>query len=46
MKDLGRLGCFLGIEVAYLKRDIFICQRIYEINLIKETNKFGCKPNR
>jgi len=19
MKDLGRLGCFLGIEVAYLK---------------------------
>ena len=43
MKDLGKLKYFLGIEVAYSRQSIFISQRKYIINLLKETGKLGCK---
>jgi len=44
MKDLGKLKYFLGIEVAYSRQNIFISQRKYVLDLLKETGKLGCKP--
>ncbi|RDY05890.1 Copia protein, partial [Mucuna pruriens] len=43
MKELGKLKYFLGIEVAYSKQGIFISQRKYVLDLLKETRKLGCK---
>jgi len=43
MKDLGKLKYFLGIEVAYSKKGIFIFQRKYVIDLLKETCMINCK---
>lgn len=44
LKDLGQLKYLLGIEVAYSKQGIFISQRKYVLDLLKETGKLGCKP--
>ena len=44
IKDLGKLQYFLGIEVAQSKRGIFISQRKYILDLLKETGMTGCKP--
>ncbi|RDX84623.1 Copia protein, partial [Mucuna pruriens] len=46
MKELGKLKYFLGIEVAYSKQGIFISQRKYVLDLLKETGKLGCKISR
>ena len=43
MKDLGKLKYFPGIEVAYSKKGIFISQRQYVIDLLKETCMIDCK---
>ena len=43
MKDLGKLKYFLGIEVVYSRHDIFISQRKYILDLLKETGKLRCK---
>ena len=43
MKDLGKLKYFLGIKVAYSKKGIFIPQRKYVIDLLKETSMINCK---
>ncbi|RDX79880.1 hypothetical protein CR513_39648, partial [Mucuna pruriens] len=43
MKELGKLKYFLRIEVAYSKQGIFIFQRKYVLDLLKETRKLGCK---
>ncbi|RDX93412.1 hypothetical protein CR513_24333, partial [Mucuna pruriens] len=40
---LGKFMYFLGIEVVYSKKDIFISQRKYVLDLLKETRKLGCK---
>ncbi|XP_029129864.1 uncharacterized protein LOC109816369 isoform X2 [Cajanus cajan] len=45
MKDLGKLKYFLGIEVAYSKNGIFISQRKYVLDLLKETGKLGCRTS-
>ncbi|XP_019242504.1 PREDICTED: uncharacterized protein LOC109222629 [Nicotiana attenuata] len=43
IKDLGKLQYFIGIEVARSKRGIFISQRKYILDLLKETGMTGCK---
>ncbi|XP_072087332.1 uncharacterized mitochondrial protein AtMg00810-like [Arachis hypogaea] len=42
MKDLGKLKYFLGIEVAYSRQGIFIFQRKYILDLLKEIGKLDC----
>jgi Reverse transcriptase (RNA-dependent DNA polymerase) len=44
IKDLGLLKYFLGIEIAHSPKGLFISQRKYIIDLLKETEKLGCKP--
>ncbi|KAJ4713234.1 Retrovirus-related Pol polyprotein from transposon TNT 1-94 [Melia azedarach] len=43
IKDLGNLRYFLGIEVARSRKGIFLSQRKYVIDLLKETGMLGCK---
>jgi len=43
MKELEKLKYFLEIEVAYSKQGIFISQRKYILDLLKETGTLGCK---
>jgi hypothetical protein len=42
-KDLGLLKYFLGTEVARSRHGIFLSQRKYVLNLLKETRIIGCK---
>ena len=44
IKKLGKLKCFLGIEVAYSTQGIFISQQKYVTDLLAETEKIECKP--
>jgi Reverse transcriptase (RNA-dependent DNA polymerase) len=44
IKDLGKLKYFLRIEIAHSQKELFISQRKYVLDLLKETDKFGCKP--
>lgn len=43
VKDLGNLRYFLGIEVAGSEEGIFMCQRKYTLDLLKETGMLGSK---
>ena len=42
---MKKLKYFLGIEVAYSKCAIFISQRNDLLDILKETNKLGCKTS-
>ena len=44
MKDLGPLRYFLGMEIARSSKGIFVSQRKYTLDLLKETSILGCKP--
>lgn len=41
VKELGELQYFLGLEVARSKNGIFVSQRKYTLDLLKETSKLG-----
>ena len=43
IKDLRNLRYFLGIEVARSRKGIFISQRKYVLDLLKEIGMFECK---
>lgn len=43
IKDLGKLRYFLGMEFARSKEGIFINQRKYILDLLKETGMTSCK---
>jgi len=45
MKDLEKLKYFLGLEVVYFKKEIFISQRKYVLNILKEASKLGCRTS-
>jgi Reverse transcriptase (RNA-dependent DNA polymerase) len=45
IKDLGFLKYFLGIEIAHSHGNLFLSQRKYVLDLLKETGKIGCKPS-
>uniref|UniRef100_A0A8R7UAT4 Reverse transcriptase Ty1/copia-type domain-containing protein n=1 Tax=Triticum urartu TaxID=4572 RepID=A0A8R7UAT4_TRIUA len=44
VKDLGQLRYFLGIEVSRGSKGIFLSQRKYILDLLKETGMLGCRP--
>lgn len=42
--DLGQLKYFLGIELAYSKKGIFLSQKKYVLGLLTDTGLLGAKP--
>jgi Reverse transcriptase (RNA-dependent DNA polymerase) len=44
MKNLGKFKYFLGIEVMRSKEGIFLSQRKYVLDLLKELEMLDCKP--
>ncbi|XP_043699987.1 uncharacterized mitochondrial protein AtMg00810-like [Telopea speciosissima] len=44
IKDLGKLRYFLGIEIASSQKGLFLSQRKYVLDLLRETGKLGVKP--
>jgi transposase InsO family protein len=44
VKDLGQLRYFLGIEVSRGPKGIFISQRKYVLDLLREVGMLGCRP--
>lgn len=43
IKDLGQLRYFLGMEIAHSRNAIFVSQRMYVVDLLKELGMLGCK---
>lgn len=46
IKDLGPLRCFLGIEAARSSSDIYLNQRKYTLDILKEVGLTGAKPSK
>lgn len=44
IKDLGVLKYFLGLELARGPSSMFICQRKYTLDILKECKMLDCKP--
>jgi len=44
IKDLGILKYFLGIEVAHSETGIYLCQRKYCLDFIRDSGLLSCKP--
>jgi Reverse transcriptase (RNA-dependent DNA polymerase) len=43
IKDLGLLKYFLGIKIGHSPKGLFISQRKYTLDLLKEIGKLDCK---
>jgi len=43
MKDLGQLSYFLGLEVSSTAKGIFLCQKKYARDLLKQTKMDNCR---
>eukprot|EP00257_Ricinus_communis_P022132 XP_015581781.1 uncharacterized protein LOC107262162 [Ricinus communis] len=44
IKDLGQLSYFLGIEIETSHKGLFLSQRKYVLDILKETGKMEVKP--
>ena len=44
IKDLGKLNYFLGIEMATSHKGLFLNQRKYVLDLLREVDMLDCKP--
>jgi hypothetical protein len=44
VKDLGQLKYFLGIEISRGPKGMFLSQRKYVLDLLKETGMLCCRP--
>lgn len=44
IKDLGSLKYFLVVKVARSRQRIFLYQRKYVLDLLKDSDMMGCKP--
>jgi Reverse transcriptase (RNA-dependent DNA polymerase) len=44
IKDLGTLSYFFEIEILHSSKKLFLSQRKYVLNLLKETGKLRAKP--
>jgi Reverse transcriptase (RNA-dependent DNA polymerase) len=44
IKNLGLLKYFLGIKINHSVKCLFISQRKYTLDLLKEIDKLACKP--
>jgi hypothetical protein len=44
IKDLGDLKYFLGIKISQSKKGIFISQRKYALEILKDSGVLGAKP--
>lgn len=45
IQDLGILKYFLELEIAYSKKDIFLNQMTYMLDLLQNTNKYRCQAS-
>lgn len=43
-KDLFKLKCFLGLEIAHSSKGITLSQRAYTLSLLADTGFTDCKP--
>ena len=44
MKDLGELSYFLGLEITKSRHEIYMSQRKYVMDLLKDTGMLTAKP--
>ena len=44
MKDLGRMHCFLGLEVSQQKGEIFLGKGRYTTKILKRFQMEDCRP--
>ena len=45
LKNLGPLRYFLGIEVSRSKQGIFLCQRKYTLDILRDSGMLGARPS-